>query len=427
MQLEPNRAEAHYNLGVIWSEQGKLNEASACYQRALQLRPNYAEAYHNLGNVCRELGQPDNAIACYRRALQLKPDNADAHFALGVALLLAGDFDQGWPEYEWRWQTKQMARGKRFFSQPLWDGSSLSGKTILLYAEQGLGDTIQFIRYAGIVKSRGGKVIVECHAVLVPLFQSCASVDRALAPGSCLPPFDVQAPLMSLPLILRTTLSTIPSNVPYLAADAALVDHCRQELEWGVGSGEWGAGSGTKRIATASALRTPSPPPLDSGHSPLPTPHSPLFRIGIVWHCKNIFPSDYQRSAPLAAFAPIAALPGVHLFSLQKEPSPAPAVSVSFPFTDLGGCLQDFADTAAALKNLDLLITIDTAIAHCAGALGVPVWVALPFAPDWRWLLEREDSPWYPTMRLFRQKRWGDWDEVFQRITEEVKAVLSDK
>ena len=444
VRLRPDYAEAHNNLGGALRVQGRLAEAAAHYQEALRLKPGYADAHNNLGVAFMEQGQLTAAATEYQEAIRLRPDFPNAHSNRALVWLLTGDFERGWPEFEWRWQTKTMRGSRPSFVQPLWDGSSLTGKTILLQAEQGLGDTIQFIRYAALVKNRGGYVIVECQPALVALLQSCPGADRVVAQGSQLLPFDVQVPLMSLPRILGTTPSTIPAAVPYLTADAGLVEHWRQELEWGVGSGEWGVGSSTKRIATAPALRTPIPPPLaprltplstphsplptphsplPTPHSPLPTPHSPLFKIGIVWQCKNFFPEDYRRSAPLAAFAPLAALPGVHLFSLQKDVDSAVIASAPFAVTDLGELIKDFADTAAALKNLDLLVTIDTAVAHCAGALGVPVWVALQFASDWRWLLKREDSPWYPTVRLFRQKQPGDWDEVFQRITEEVRRI----
>ena len=384
LRLKPDFAEAHLHLGAVLQEQGQLAAAVAQYQEAASLKPDYADAYNNLGLALREQGQLTAAVAQYQEAVSLNPDFAEAHFGRALIWLLTGDFTQGWPEYEWRWQTKHMRGFRPSFSQPLWDGSSLRGKTILLWAEQGLGDTLQFVRYASRVKNSGGSVIVECQPVLVSLLQSCVGVDRVLARGSCLPPFDVHAPLVSLPRILDTTLTTIPAHVPYLAANVSLVEHWRQMV----------------------CLREQN------------------FRIGIVWQCKNVFPEDYRRSVHLAAFAPLAALPGVHLFSLQKDSRSALTASASFSVTDLGGRLQTFADTAAALKNLDLLVTIDTAVAHCAGALGVPVWVALPYAPDWRWLLEREDSPWYPTMRLFRQKHLGDWDEVFARITKEVKKLL---
>ncbi len=378
LRLEPDYAEAHLNLGNALKDQGQLTEAVARYQEALRLKPDYAEAHNNLGTVLHYQGQLAEAVSQYQEAHRLKPDYAEAHLNRALAWLLAGDFERGWPEYEWRWQCKDFPSSKRSFSQPLWDGSSLAGRTILLHAEQGLGDTIQFVRYAPLVKRRGGTVILECQSALLRLLQSCAGVDRLLAKGSSLPHFDVHAPLLSLPGILGTTLSTIPAEVPYLFDDANLVEHWRQELS-----------------------------------------HLRGFKIGIAWQGSLRYKADRQRSCRRAVFAPLARLEGVHLISLQKGTGAEQLVDDANPFsvTDLGSDFDEvsgpFMDTAAVMQQLNLVVSVDTAVAHCAGALGVPVWVALPFAPHWTWMLQREDSPWYPTMRLFRQKQWGDWDEVF--------------
>ena len=368
-----------------------MAEAVAQYQEALRLKPDYAEAHNNLGNALRDQGQLAAAVAQYQEALRVKPDSVEAHSNRALAWLLAGDFKQGWPAHEWRWQTKQMHGFRPSFPQPLWDGSSLSGKTILLWAEQGLGDTIQFIRYAPLVKSRGGTVILACQLALLRLLQSCAGVDRLLARGSSLPHFDVHAPLLSLPGILGTTLSTIPAQVPYLFADANLVEHWRQKLNSLAGLQD------RHRLARQERYNT-----------------SPT---GCV-------PAD------VLCLRHWRALEGVHLISLQKRigaEKPADDAN-SFSVTDLGSDFDQvseaFMDTAAVMQQLNLVVSVDTAVAHCAGALGVPVWVALPFAPHWTWMLQRDNSPWYPTMRLFRQNRWGDWENVFQRITEEVQKWL---
>ncbi len=384
LRLKPDYAEAHNNLGIALQDQGQLAEAVAQYQEALRLKPDYAEAHLNLGNALKDQGQLTEAVAQYQEALRLKPDYAEAHWNRAMAWLLAGDFERGWPEFQWRWQCKDLISSKRSFSQPLWDGSSLAGRTILLHAEQGLGDTIQFIRYAPLVKRRGGTVVLECQPALLPLLQSCAGVDRLLAQGSSLPPFDVHAPLLSLPGILETTLSTIPAEAPYLFADANLDEHWRQELS-----------------------------------------HLQGFKIGIAWQGNPIHKKDKQRSIPLSVFEPLARLEGVRLFSLQKGTGSEELAQNAgrIPITDLGSRLETFMDTAAVLKNLDLVVACDTAVVHLAGALGIPVWVALPFAPDCRWLLDRDDSPWYPSIRLFRQKRWGNWDEVFQRIVQALKKL----
>ncbi len=382
LQLKPDYAKAHNNLGIAFTDQGKLDEAIACYRRALQLKPDYDEAHNNLGAAFHNQGKLDEAIACYRRALQLKPDYAEAHKNCGHAWLLAGDWQRGWPEYQWRWQTRNFP--PRPFSQPLWNGEPLAGKTILLHAEQGLGDTIQFIRYASIVKQHGGTVIVECQKLLLGLLEGCPGVDRLAAQGDALPAFDVHAPLLSVPGILNTSPETVPARIPYLLAKPALLEPWRTRLI------EFGG-----------------------------------LKIGIAWRGSPEHRKDRARSIPLSCFEPLASLPAIHLVSLQKGAGAEELQEVRdhFPVTDLGGRLQDFMDTAAVLANLDLVTTCDTAVAHLAGALGVPVWVALPFVPDWRWLLDRSDTPWYPTMRLFRQKKPGDWAGVF----EEIKTALSSR
>jgi tetratricopeptide (TPR) repeat protein len=406
LELKPDYAQLHYNLGVALNDQGKLDEAVACYRRALALKPDYAEPSYNLGNALKDQGKPDEAVACYRRALEVKPDYieahnnlgaalndqgkfkeaaacyeqalqwkpdfADAHFNRSVARLRAGDFERGWPEYEWRWQTREFPPPS--FHQPLWDGQPLEGRTILLRAEQGFGDTLQFIRYAALVKQRGARVMVQCQRPLLRLLASCPGVDEAIGQGEDLPASDVHASLLSLPGIFRTSLETIPADVPYLFADRESIEHWRREL---------GPIAG--------------------------------FKIGIFWQGTK---KDPARIIPLSCFGSLAGLRDVRFFSLQKGAGAEELQEAGdrFPIAELGSRLDDFMDTAAVLRNLDLVITCDTAVAHLAGAMGIPVWVALPFVPDWRWLLDRGDSPWYPTMRLFRQDSRGDWQSVFRRI-----------
>ena len=423
LRLRPDYAEAHNNLGNALKDQGKFDEAIINYQQALRLKPDFAMAYNNLGNallkqdkedeavVCyrqavrfkpdfddahtnlgaalHNQGKYDEAAACHRQALRLKPDNATAHTNLGMWLLLHGNLEQGWPEFEWRWQTKQLKQSCRDFGQPLWQGNSLPDGTILLHAEQGLGDTIQFIRFAALVKDNVGTVLCECRPVLVRLLQSCAWIDKVIPFGEPLPPFDVHTPILSLPGILKTTLETIPARIPYLHADTA---------------------------------RTEAYAPLLGS--------SQDFKVGIVWQAGRQLDTDHRhdserRSMSLALFEPLARLPGVRLISLQKDYGTEQLQEFAgrFPISDLGSTFNDLSDTAALMKNLDLVISADTATAHLAGALGVPVWVPLPLTQNWRWLLYREDSPWYPTMRLFRQKRQGEWDEVFERIVAAVVAV----
>ncbi len=383
----PQFAPAYLNLGVALTAQGRPAEAVAAYRQAIRLEPNLAKAHNNMGLALAQQNRLDEALACYARALQLQPDFADAHYNRALTLLVRGDFEQGWPEYEWRWRLTEIPA--RPFSQPRWGGSPLAGRTILLHAEQGAGDTIQFIRYAPLVQQRGGRVLVECPATLIPLLSTCRGIDQLIGRGTPLPDFDVHAPLLSLPGIFRTSLATIPVDIPYLATDPQLVEHWRQELQ------------GVRE-----------------------------FKIGISWQGSPGYRWDRQRSLALAHFEPVARLVGVRLFSLQKGLGTEQLRDLPswFAVTDLGRMLDEntgaFVETAAVLKNLDLVVTCDTALGHLAGALGVPVWTVLPFAPEWRWLLDRDDSPWYPTVRLFRQSQPGDWDGVFARIAAELRQRL---
>ena len=377
---KPDFAEAHNNLAIILNKRGNYAEALVHYQRALTLKPDYPDAHHNLGTLLVDQGKLDEGVASYERALQLKPDYVEAHLGRAQAWLQMGDWERGWPEFEWRWRRPSFP--PRSFPQPLWDGESLAGRTILVHAEQGLGDTLHFIRYAPLVKRYGGYVIVECQRELLPLLATCTGVDQWVAFGTPLPDFDVHAPLLSLPRILQTTLATVPADIPYLSADPEQVEYWRQEM---------GSRGG--------------------------------FTIGIAWQGNPGHTNDWNRSVSLTSFEPLSRLDGVRLFSLQKGPGTEQLLAAKerFMLPDLGSRFGTFQDTAAVLVNLDLVLTVDSAVAHCAGALGVPVWVLVPYAADWRWLLERADSPWYPTMRLFRQKEPGNWSEVFDRIVVALK------
>jgi tetratricopeptide (TPR) repeat protein len=383
LRLKPELAEAHSNLGMALAEQGNLSEAVACYHVALRLKPQYAEAHNNLGVTYVEQGRLAEAAACYQQALKFNPVHAAAHMNLAQVYFLRGDFENGWPEYEWRWKQRSFAPPSS--SHPLWNGSILEGRTVLLFPEQGVGDTLQFIRYAALVQQRGANVIFQCQAPLLRLLATCAGIDHLVPAGTSFGSFDLQAPLLSLPRIFGCTLANIPAKTPYLHVPPALFDHWRQQLK-------------------------------DVGE----------FKVGIAWQGNPEHKRDRSRSVPLRAFAPLADVQGVRLLSLQNGPGreQLPELKESMRIMDLADQWEDFADTAAVMNNLDLVVTVDTAVAHLAGALGVPVWIALPLVPDWRWLLEREDSPWYPTARLFRQVDWGDWSGVFERMAEALRQRL---
>ena len=389
VHYRPDYVLAHCDLATALYRQGRLEEAVTSFQHALRLNPNSPDTHTNLGGVLQALGKSEEALACYEEALRQKTDFAEAHRARAYTWLLAGDFERGWPEYEWRSSCPGFTTPPWRGPQPAWDGSPLEERNILLRAEQGLGDILQFIRYASLVEQRGGRVLVEAPARLMPLLRTCPGIDQLIAQGTDPPPFDVHALLLSLPALLGTRLATVPANTPYLTADPALVEKWRVEL-----SGVTG------------------------------------FKVGIAWQGNPSQQTDRLRSVALTGFAPVAAVEGVHIYSLQKGAGTEQLGSVAncFSITDLGSRLDEttgaFMDTAAVLMNLDLVITVDTAMAHLAGALGVPVWLALSFAPDWRWLRERPDSPWYFSMRLFRQVRPGDWHSVFEQMAGEIRARL---
>jgi hypothetical protein len=330
------------------------------------------------------------ALAAFDAAIRLKPDHPNSHFGRGLAFLVLGDLETGFPEYEWRTKCKDFV--PRGMPGLVWDGSPLGQRTILLHAEQGFGDTIHFVRYASLVKKMGGTVIVECQPALTRLLARTPGIDRLIAQGAPLPFYDVQASLLSLPPILHTTSATVPADVPYVTPDERLAEQWRQELNT-----------------------------------------VPGFRIGISWQGNREHKRDSVRSIPVREFSPLAQVEGVRLFSLQKGQGSEQLREVvgRFDVIDWTDRLDEtagpFMDTAALMKSLDLIITSDTANAHLAGALGVPVWVVLPFAPDWRWQLDREDSPWYPTMRLFRPRAQTQWGEVFQRVASELRKLVQSR
>jgi tetratricopeptide (TPR) repeat protein len=412
LYLCPEYAEAHYNLGILFAKKGQLDDAITSYRQAVSCKPGYVEAHVNLGNALRLTGRMEEALASLDRALKLKPESHSAHWNRVVVLLARGDFEHGWPEYEWRWAQHSFAR--RHFSQPLWDGASFHTKTLFLYAEQGLGDTMHFTRYLPFVTQLGTKVFLECQPQLLRLLSGFPGINLLLPQGSQLPPFDIQAPLLSLPGKFQTNLASIPAPIPYLHAEPKLLNEWRPKMS-GVRCPVSGVG---RRAGFDIGHRTP-----DSGR---------VFKIGISWQGNPTNPGDRHRSIPLEFFRRLAQVSGVVLINLQKGPGTKQLQEMKgeFSVVDFTNAMDEatgaFVDTAAVMMHLDLVISSDTAIPHLAGALGVPVWLALSLAPDWRWLLHREDSPWYPNFRLFRQKRFGQWPDVFAEIEAELRETATN-
>ena len=329
----------------------------------------------------------DEAIAVFRQAIALNPNLPGAHNNLAMALLARGDFQQGWEEYEWRLKCEDFPSHLRNLTQPQWDGGPLETRTLLLHTEQGFGDAIQYIRYLPLVAQRGGRIIIGCQAELQRLFRTIPGSCQIVTPGQPLPAFDLHCPLLSLPRVFGTTLDNIPKTVPYLSPEPALVDAWNRTL---------GAAGGR-------------------------------LRVGLAWAGNPRFKADRTRSLNLQQLAPLAAARGVKFYSLQKGPAGEQAKHppAGLEWVDLGPEVKDFADTAAVMSLMDLIITTDTSVPHLAGALGRPVWVMLQFVPHFCWLLDREDSPWYPTMRLFRQDSRGDWESVITRVAEALSQMKS--
>ncbi len=379
LALRPDYAEAHNNRGNALLESNRLAEAVADYDRALALKPDFVDALVNRGSALHHLGHNDEALASLDRAIALNPELAEAHWNKGLTCLSLGDFARGWEGYEWRWKRDSELK-PRGFAQPQWRGEDLHGQTILLHAEQGYGDIIQFIRYLPMVVAKGGKVVLEIPDDLKPLIGRIDGVTAIVRRGEALPLFDVHCPLMSLAGAFGTTLATIPAPVPYLDAPAERLEQWRARL---------------------------------AGHKPP--------RVGLVWSGKPTHKNDRNRSIPLTLLAPLLQTPGVTFISLQKDYRDADQAALgAAPLVRLDHALADFADTAAAIAALDLVIAVDTAVAHLAGAMGKPLWLLLPAIGDWRWLQDRADSPWYPSARLFRQPRIGDWPSALADVKREL-------
>jgi len=383
VRVAPDQALFHFNLGAVRRQAGRLPEAEDALRQALTLSPSSPEARLELGLTLLDRRALADAEDVLRVAVALAPDHAPTHFGLAMLLLLTGRYQEGWTEYAWRWQLPEMLRFGWPVGVPRWDGSPLDGRTILLESEQGHGDTIQLARYAPLLAERGGRVMLRCRPEIKPLLATLDGVTRIVTYDEPLPSIDVVATLLDLPGLLGTTVDTIPARVPYLHADPERVQ-------------EWAAR-------------------LDAGRS---APDRRELRVGLVWAGSPDHRANGVRSTSLAQLAALGRVPGVRFFSLQKGAPGAEALTPppGLDLTDLGPALADFADTAAVVSLLDLVITVDTSVGHLAGALGKPTWI-LPWAThDWRWLLHRADTPWYPTARLFRQDRPGVWGPTIERV-----------
>jgi hypothetical protein len=375
LNASPCMGEAHNNLGNSLIALGRFDDAVDSFSKAVTFVPMSPVPLAARASALQALGKIAEAEADCRSAIAIAPDFASAHWNLALNLLLQGQYIEGWREYEWRWKKPDFTSPRRHTDIPLWDGSPLHGRTILLHAEQGFGDAIQFVRYVSPVVERGGNVIVECHPEIVPLIQSMDGIQGIVPFGGALPHISYQVPLLSLPHIFGTTVQTIPLPDSYLSVPTDYRKKWQQLM-----------------------------PEVTAG-----------IRVGIVWAGKS-FP-DPLRSCCLIDFAPFQAIKNATFYSLQVGGKAEQADLPDFPLIDLTEQIRNFADTAALIGQLDLVISIDTAVAHLAGALGKPVWLLLPFAPDWRWMRGQSDSPWYSTMRLFRQDIPRGWEQVISTIT----------
>jgi cytochrome c-type biogenesis protein CcmH/NrfG len=373
-RISPNDPDTHYNLALARQTLQQIPEAIAAYRAALRLRPHYVDALLGLGRSLRQDRQAEAALPCFAEAVQLAPSDARGHWELGTTQLALGQYQTGWKEFEWRWQLKDFTTPPPRYEQPQWDGRDLGGRRIFLHCEQGYGDVIQFSRYAALVAARGGHVMLGCPKPLQSLIETVPGVAEVVTTRENLPPFDTHAPLMSLPAVLGTT--SIPAAIPYIHPPLSMSSHTKwvQDL--------------------------------------------PGKKIGVAWAGSSAHPNDANRSLPPEFLKPLLALPGIRWHSLQVG-NVAPVLAqpdFAGRIVDLGSRFGDFHDTAEAIRELDLIIAVDTAVAHLAGAMGKPVWLLLPFEAEWRWMTAREDSPWYPTMRLFRPASPGNWPELLDRV-----------
>lgn len=397
LNIAPDNDSILSELANAYNITNQLEPALKLYKKLSKRSPKNANLLYNIAHTLKKMGRFEDAFIYYEKTLELQPDHKDAIFSRGLAYLINGDFEKGWSGYEWRYNNPSNG-SLRTFPQPRWDGSDLHGKTILIHAEQGLGDTFQFIRYAQQAKNQGATVIAAVQKPLMQLISNCPYIDQVIAQTDTPPAFDVHASTMSMPYICKTMLDTVPNTIPYIFADEERIQHWKEQLS------------------------------TDQN-----------FKIGICWHANDSYATPAlqaiaaQRSIHVSQFAPLWNIPGVTVYSLQRVTGTDQVAElddnhklITFDETfdrDHGR----FMDTAALVKNLDLVISIDTSMCHCAAALGTPTWTLMPNPCDWRWILGRTDTPWYPNMRLFKQPTIGDWDPVFAEVVALVKQIVEER
>ena len=379
IQLKPDFAEAHCNLGHVMRHIGMTTESASCYKRALKLKPAFPEAHNGLGNALREMREFNEAEASYKKALLLDPDFAEAHNNLGMMQLLTGNFEAGWHHYQWRKKLTEYQFHPRNYDQSEWDGGSFKNKTLFVHPEQGFGDFFQFIRYVPLIANRGGNIIVEVPKLILQLAKHSKTGDVFVTNQESVPSFDYHISLMDLPRIFGTNLVNVPRQTPYLTVPPTVREAWQERFK-----------------------------------------NREEFRLGIVWAGNSQNRNLHYKSVDVSVFKPLCDIPGIKVYSLQKDREDEATTKLGKGVEDLAPFLADFSETAGAISQLDLVVSVDTAVAHLAGALGHNVWTLLPYNADWRWLLEREDSPWYPTMRLFRQSKSGDWKTVLTKVRAEL-------
>jgi len=387
INLTPDYADAYNGLAVGFYRLGNYNEAMKNCRKAIELKADHAQAYNTLAAVLEMLQRYDEAIECYDKTVEYAPDYAEAYCSRGILHLRHGRFAKGWDDYQWRLKTEKV-KGTLLYGKPFWQGEDFQGKTLLVQSEQGFGDSMQFVRYLPMVKARGGKVVLAEKPELIDLLGNLEGVDdlvdiRQLADRGV--GYDLYVPLLNLPAIFNTDMDTIPIRLPYLFANESKVDH------WCKAIGEDG------------------------------------FKVGIVWAGDPIHTNDHNRSCRLKDFMSLAKLKNVNLFSLQKGSCVDQIKnwpSDIEPIEDIGQGFNDFSDTAAAIENMDLIISVDTSVIHLAGAMGKTAWLIIPYESDWRWMLDRQDSPWYPTVRIFRQKQHSGWEELFDRVADSLEDLI---